>query len=275
MSCFVHKTRITSILGGNLKKHISYSELKIWAECPFKHKLIYFDKIREFIGNEFTAFGKALHALCEHSVQGTLPEEDQDDFFDLEFLKELEALKGKVEFRPQLVQDMRGQAKMLSPQILPALAKTFPDYEVFSVEERLYETIQEVDDDFKLKGFIDLVIKDSDGIYHIIDWKTCSWGWDVEKRSSKLITYQLTLYKEFFCRKHKIDPKMVETHFALLKRTAKKDNVEIFRVTSGPKKTKNALKLLTDAIANIKSGFPIKNRKSCNGCEYYKTKHCT
>ena len=67
---------------------------------------------------------------------------------------------------------------------------------------------------------------------------------------------------------------MVETHFALLKRTAKKDNVEIFRVTSGTKKTSNALKLLTDAIANIKSGFSVKNRKSCNGCEYYKTKHC-
>ena len=31
---------------------------------------------------------------------------------------------------------------------------------------------------------------------------------------------------------------MVETHFALLKRTAKKDRVEIFKVTSGKVKTK-------------------------------------
>ena len=50
----------------------------------------------------------------------------------------------------------------------------------------------------------------------IIDWKSCSWGWDREKRNSKLITYQLTLYKKFFCQKHNIDPKIVETHFALL-----------------------------------------------------------
>tara|TARA_Y100001970_G_scaffold293513_1_gene440854 strand:- start:142 stop:921 length:780 start_codon:yes stop_codon:yes gene_type:complete len=258
-----------------LKKHISYSELKIWAECPFKHKLIYVDKIKKFIGNEFTAFGKALHAVCEHTAKGNLPEEDQDDYFDLEFLKELEMLKGEVEFRPQLVEDMRLQAKLITPQIFPALVKTFGNYEVFSVEERLYEPIHDFEgDDVKLKGFIDLVIKTEDGKFHIIDWKTCSWGWDANKRSDKLITYQLTLYKKYFCTKHKVDLEQVETHFALLKRTAKKDNVEIFRVTSGPRKTNNATKLLTDALSNLKSGFAVKNRKNCSKCEFCKTKHC-
>ena len=33
--------------------HISYSELKIWAQCPYKHKLMYIDKIKGFIGNEY------------------------------------------------------------------------------------------------------------------------------------------------------------------------------------------------------------------------------
>ena len=64
-------------------KHISYSELKIWAQCPFKHKLIYVDKIREFIGNEYTAFGRALHALCENILAGNLEDDQHDDFFDI------------------------------------------------------------------------------------------------------------------------------------------------------------------------------------------------
>ena len=259
-----------------MKKHISYSELKIWATCAFKHKLIYLDKIQEFIGNEFTAFGKALHAVCEYTAKEELGDDESEMFFDMEFLKELQALKGKVELRPKLVEDMREQAKKISPQIFPALIKTFGNYEVFSVEERLYQPIDEFEsEDIKLKGFIDLVIKTDDGKYHVIDWKTCSWGWNAEKRSDKLITYQLTLYKKFFCEKHKVDPANVETYFALLKRTAKKENVEIFRVTSGTKKTKNATKLLTDALSNLKNGPPIKNRKNCDGCEFYKTKHCT
>jgi hypothetical protein len=82
------------------------------------------------------------------------------------------------------------------------------------------------------------------------------------------------LYKKFFCKKHNIDPKDVETHFALLKRTAKKNNVEIFRVTSGPRKTTNATDLLTRGIKTINSGFKVKNRNSCSYCEFKNTKHC-
>ena len=75
-----------------------------------------------------------------------------------------------------------------------------------------------------------------------------------------------------------VDPKDVETHFALLKRTAKKNNVEFFRVTSGPRKTENALKLLNTALYNIKNERYIKNRLSCTsgyGCKFYNTEHCS
>ena len=89
-----------------------------------------------------------------------------------------------------------------------------------------------------------------------------------------MTTYQLTLYKHYFAKKMDIDPKNIETHFALLKRTSKKDRVEFFRVTSGPRKTENALKLLKKALYNIKNKRYIKNRLSCKFCEFNKTEHC-
>ena len=73
-------------------KHISFSEMKTWAECPYKHKLIYIDRIRKFMGNEFTAFGKALHNLCEHALIGNLREPDFEDFFDRNFEDEILAI---------------------------------------------------------------------------------------------------------------------------------------------------------------------------------------
>ena len=249
--------------------HISYSELKTWAECPWKRKLSYQDRVKKFIGNEFTAFGKALHFLCEHLVFDRV--DDPEDFFNLAFEKEL-VLIGKEE--NDLITEMREQAKQIHPLIMPQLVQNFGEFEVFSVEEKLYEDITDSDTGYKFKGFIDLVIKTPDGKYHVIDWKTCSWGWDAKKRSDKYITYQLTLYKKFFCEKHNIDAKLVETHFALLKRTAKKDNVEIFRVTSGPRKVENATKLLTTALIHISKQNHVKDRRSCRGCEYYKTEHC-
>ena len=68
------------------------------------------------------------------------------------------------------------------------------------------------------------------------------------------------------------------SHFGLLKRTAKKNKIELFKVTSGAKKMENALKLSSQAVYNIKNKIHIKNRLSCHKpwgtCEFYKTKHC-
>ena len=256
-------------------KKISYSELKIWAECGHKHKLIYLDKIKKFQGNEYTAFGTALHYVCENVVVDHSKVEIGKNLFQQKFLDELKEIKKTgFELKGKLINEMREQGNNIIEFILPELSKYFGEYEVVSVEEPIYEPITNFESDYKFKGFIDLVLKTPDGKYHILDWKTCSWGWDMKKRSDRLVTYQLTLYKNFYSLKYNIDVKDVETHFALLKRTAKKDRVEIFRVTSGVRKMSNALELLEKAINNIDSGKSYKNRMSCKYCEFYKTEHC-
>ncbi len=253
--------------------HISFSELKDWVHCAFYHKLTRIDKIDGFTGNEYTAFGSAIHSVCEKKL---LEEDVKQDFFVKELKKNIADLDEDHEVNKKLVLDMIGQGKRIIPEIEDALSQYFDDYEVLAVEMPLMEDI-EGEDGYKFKGFIDAIIKTSDNKVHIFDWKTCSWGWDAKKRSEPMVTYQLTLYKHFFCQKMDIDPKDVETHFALLKRTAKKNPIEFFRVTSGPRKTQNALKLLSKAIYNIKNTRYIKNKLSCTagyGCKFYKTEHC-
>ena len=255
--------------------HISYSELKNWCHCPYYHKRINIDKIKVFDGNEYTAFGTALHSVCEHLLNDeTMP--ISDGSFTNMFRDELKKLDEQA-LNKQLVVSMVEQGKKIVPELLPALKAYFGKYELVKTEEKLYEPMGNIED-YLFKGYVDLVLKTEDGKYHIIDWKTCSWGWGARKRSDKMIVYQLILYKHYFCKKYDIDPNNVETHFALLKRTAKKDIVELFNVTSGEKRTKNALDLLYKAVKTIKSNIHIKNRLSCTsgyGCELYKTKYCT
>tara|TARA_R100000234_G_C5003749_1_gene181569 strand:+ start:3676 stop:4449 length:774 start_codon:yes stop_codon:yes gene_type:complete len=253
------------------KSHISFSELKEWTQCPFYHKLVRVDRLSGFKGNEYTAFGSAIHSVCEKKL---LSEEVDNNFFIKEFQKNIAELDDDVEINKKMVVDMMGQGKRIIPEIDDALKDYFESYEVVSVEESLMEPF---DEDYNFKGFIDAVLKTPDGKYHIVDWKTCSWGWDARRRSEPMVTYQLTFYKHFYAKKHGIDPKNIETHFALLKRTAKSDRVEFFRVTSGPRKTENAIKLLHKALYNIKNKRYIKNRLSCTsgyGCKFYKTEHC-
>lgn len=266
--------------------HISFSELKEWVNCPWKHKLMYLEKLKQFKGNEYTAFGTALHTVCENLVTidalGTQDTEkyNPNESFQQEFLYNLSNLKKSCPdmiFNTDLVSSMRLQADYIIKHILPELKTYFGKFELIGVEEELYLPID--DQEQKFKGFIDLVVyTPQDKKYHIIDWKTCSWGWDSRRRTEKMVTYQLTLYKHFWCKKHNKDYNEVLTHFALLKRTAKKKNVEIFKVTNGAKKIGNALKLLNKSLYNINKKNFIKNKLSCHGrygtCEFYKSEHC-
>ena len=251
--------------------HISYSELKDWVFCAFYHKLTRIEKLKGFKGNEYTAFGTAVHNVCEKKLL-----KENIDFgvhFTDSFADCISKLPPDVAINNGLVEDMVGQGLGLLPEIEGALDDYFGDYEVLAVEMQLYEPIK-TEEEYVFKGYIDAVVATPDKKVHIFDWKTCSWGWDAKRRSDKMTTYQLTLYKHFFAQKMGVDPKDIETHFALLKRTAKKNKVEFFRVTSGPRKTDNALKMLNTALHNIKKERYIKNRMSCRNCNFRHTEQC-
>ena len=254
-----------------MSSYISYSELKDWKFCPYYHKLTRIDGIAGFTGNEYTAFGTSIHSVCERKM---LKEQfDDNEYFLSEFEKNLSELDEELETNDKLIEQMCIAGAQIIPHIMPAVEEKFGKYEVISTEEKLMVPIEGAE--YNFKGYVDLVIKTEDGKYHVIDWKTCSWGWDMRKRTDPMVTYQLTLYKKFFALKHGIDPSNVVTHFALLKRTAKKDFVEFVDVSSGERKTSNAMNLLMLAIKNISAKKAIKNRLSCKRCQFYKTSHCT
>ena len=258
----------------NKEKKISYSELKNWKECPYRHKLIYIDELPRFQGNEFTAFGTAIHKACEVGIISD--NNNLNTIFQSSFEEEIQRLKSiNIKLDENLIQEMIGQSKPICENVIPSIKSHFKKFQVISVEEEILEEIKEFNSyGKKFKGFIDLVIRTDDGKYHIIDWKTCSWGWSSHKKSDSLTNYQLTYYKNYFAKKHKIDPKLIETYFVLLKRTAKKENVEILRVLSGPKKVQNSLNLLENAVINIERKNYVKNRLSCKYCDFYKTESC-
>ena len=251
---------------------ISYSELKNWNTCSYYHKLVNIDKIKLFKGNEYTAFGNAIHDTCESML---LNENVESSKFFLEKYKE--ALKKlaveNYDFNKKLVLEMKEQGLDILPYIKPELDNYFNQYEVFSTEEKLFEDIDT--EDYKFKGYVDLILKTPDGKYHIIDWKTCSWGWSERRKNEKMTTYQLTFYKYYFAQKHNVDLDNIKTHFALLKRTAQENKVEIFEVLSGKKKIQNALNLLNKAMYNIINKKYVKNRLSCEYCEFRKSSYCT
>ena len=254
------------------QKHISYSELKTWNDCPYKRKLIYGDKVQLFTGNLYTIFGTAIHAACEKGFTEGLDAEQRKELFLKTFEQEITKINlDEQSLKTGSVEEFKQQGLSLAEEATVEAKKYFDGWEVFSAEELLYQPT--VKENYNFKGYVDLILKKGEQ-YALIDWKTCSWGWDAQKKSDKMTVYQLSLYKEFFSKKYNVNLKNIETFFILLKRTAKKNKVEVVPVTNGQKRIDNSVKLLTDAITNIQKGMVIKNRLSCEYCEFKKTEYC-
>jgi len=273
-----------------VKEKISYSELSDWNLCPYKRKLVYDDK-NYSDGSIHTYFGTAVHEAAEYlvkdnSVDGFQIFSDKYDELieDVKFeFTEKEYTRFKSSTVKEVIEVFREYGRAIIPEILPAMTATFGEYEVIGTEYRLFEDIEGFPT--KFKGLVDLVIK-SNGRYCVLDWKTCGWGWDAEKKADKMTNYQIVLYKKYIAQKLGLDLNMLDTYFGLLKKSGKPGKyVEIFKSTSGKKRTSNATELLSNCLKNINSGFHVKNRLSCNRplsrkikfnirCQFYKTDKC-
>ena len=126
-------------------KHISYSEWKNWVICPYYHKLTYIDKVKQFEGNIYTAFGKALHTLCEETLTKTEQYRSQEKITTLlkeQFVKELKALPAEEQQRAVNEFDLQ-QWKQHGIEIIPDLFRTLSekfgklgeDWNVLAAEE--------------------------------------------------------------------------------------------------------------------------------------------
>jgi ATP-dependent helicase/DNAse subunit B len=262
------------------KEHVSFSEIHKYSQCQYRHNLNYILENEE-PKTVHLIFGNAVHDAIDAVKKG----EAKIPWLTMgktiyKWIKEHPVntytnYKGETVIMALDPKEWTKQAFGIFNQIFDWLDENFPNYELIGSEIKLYEPISEIEG-LKFKGFIDLFIK-IDDVYHLIDFKTTGWGWDRKKRSDTYKQYQLTLYKNFLCQKMNIDPKLVKTHFLLLKRQPPKstgNRIELITVTSGPKKMSNANEWMVKHAKFLKRGLKLKNRTGCLFCPWHHTKLC-
>jgi hypothetical protein len=252
------------------KPHISFSEVKMWHECGWRHKLVHIDKIDVFKPAESPSFGTAVHEECEEFLEKRT--------YNVERLTET-IKKTWEQHNFEKVDDWINDGKVIMSEIADFLNTTFPDWSFIAAEQALYEPI-EGEEEIKFKGFVDGMIraknKRGQDCLWIIDWKTAGpRGWNSDKRRDKLVLAQLALYKHFCSEKFEIDPKDIKCGFILLKRGVKPGKAcELFEISTGPKTLEDAKKLVDSMIKGVRAGKAIKNRLSCKYCDFKGTSHC-
>lgn len=258
------------------KPHISFSELKDWKECSFRHKLKYVDHLVEDRPGVHMDFGTACHSACENFLKtGKM---DVGVFKKKLFeLWQPHAPKNPKDFTVKAFKQFAKEGIGILPEVPGWFNKTFPGWSFVDAEHMLYEPI--VKHPHAFKGYIDCVIKApgprGKELIWLLDFKTCSWGWSQQKKSDELVKMQLILYKNYWAIKMGVDPKDIRCGFVLLKRTAKPSTrCELVTTSVGEVTTAKSLTVIDNMLHSVKKGLAIKNKNSCMFCDYRQTPHC-
>lgn len=259
------------------KPHVSFSEIRDWSECTYRHKLKHVLKVGEDVPSIHMDFGTAIHAACEHYLKTKVM--DRKVFLTaLKALWSEHAAKKPEDYTVAKFQEFGKSGMSILADVPKWLDETFPGWEYVDAEHALYEPL--VGCTHAFKGYIDAIIRAPGPrgkmLTWLLDWKTTSWGWSAYKKSDELVRSQLVLYKNFWSTKVGMDPKDVRCGFVLLKRTGKPSkHCELITTSVGEVTTGKSLKVINNMISSVKKGIAIKNRNACMFCDFYNTPHCT
>lgn len=212
----------------NDKLKVSYTQFKQWRICPWRWKLNYIDKLREFDQNIYTIFGSAIHHVIQEYLRTlfneTIAIADEMDLNLMlqEKLKEL-FLEAKKEMGKEIctLNDIT-EFYLDGVEILDFLKKKRADYfskkgyELAGIELKLEKSMGK---NIEFIGYIDLIIKD---VIHnkikIYDLKTSTRGWSAYQKKDKFSTDQLLLYKKIYSEKYGYPLDKIDIEFFILKR---------------------------------------------------------
>jgi len=255
------------------KPHVSYSEVSTWHSCGWKHKLTYVDKVplpaQDWIHADF---GKHVH----FGVENYLKSRTMDIPAVIQLIQD-DWLKNN---RPEVEKWCKWATNILTD--FPSWLDTeYPGWELLGAELSLYEDIpgEEV---IKFKGFVDSVVRvplneeKTKWKVWILDWKTGpAGGWRRDKLESDLVLAQLWLYKSYLLRQLGLQSRDVACAFVVLKKGAKPGStISKYDISVGPKPMERGEKMVRSMINGVRSGKFLKNKYSCDFCDYRKAGIC-
>jgi len=235
---------------------LSVSKTNTFESCKAKYKFVYIHKLPR---KEFTyhLFGRFVHRVLElfhlEFIQGT------NLSFNQVMNKVYKTALQEKEFAGKLTKEAKDESvEILKKYLLKHSTEATGEHKpnVYAVEKNFDVEIME---NVKLIGMIDRVQIDSDGIYHVVDYKTTKNKKYLEQDSLQLLTYAYVLLQE------NPEIKEVRGSYVLLRhdceRITKKFNLDqILEI-------KNKYETYARNIMNEQE-FPANPTKLCGFCEY-------
>tara|TARA_R110002020_G_scaffold21575_7_gene73285 strand:+ start:9463 stop:10326 length:864 start_codon:yes stop_codon:yes gene_type:complete len=208
-------------------ERISWSQVQIYTQCPFKWKLNYIDKNRKFTDSIYTVYGKAVHEVLQHYLtvmyDKSIKEADEIDMPNM--------LVDKIKhFYGEGVKNADGEHFSTQSQLTEFCVQGAKALDWFKKNRANYFAKKNwellgievpIDDEYNgvgVLGYIDVLMRNTKtGKIKVIDLKTSTMGWKKEK-TDPMKRGQLLFYKKFIADRYNVDISMVDVEFIIIKR---------------------------------------------------------
>ena len=283
-------------------KHISYSQLSIFATCQKQWADRYIKGLAPYTPSIHTVFGSAFHETMQswlevlyHGKVKDADEMDVDSLLYENMIKEYQSSKkqngGEHLSTLEELQMFWLDGKHIFEFLKKKRRAYFTTKGVYlaGIETLLY---QELRPGVMFKGFIDLVFYDERvHEWTIVDIKTSTKGWNKWAKADDKKKAQLLLYKEFFSKQFNIPLDKIKVEYFIVKRRIPKDaefaamqkRVQEFRPTDGPRKMKQAVELMENFVTQavgmdgnyLEKEYPTNpSKNACRFCPIKELRLC-
>lgn len=283
-------------------KHISYSQLSIFATCQKQWADRYIKGLAPYTPSIHTVFGSAFHETMQswlevlyHGKVKDADEMDVDSLLYENMIKEYQSSKkqngGEHLSTLEELQMFWLDGKHIFEFLKKKRRAYFTTKGVYlaGIETLLY---QELRPGVMFKGFIDLVFYDERvDEWTIVDIKTSTKGWNKWAKADDKKKAQLLLYKEFFSKQFNIPLDKIKVEYFIVKRRIPKDaefaamqkRVQEFRPTDGPRKMKQAVELMENFVTQavgmdgnyLEKEYPTNpSKNACRFCPIKELRLC-
>ncbi len=273
------------------QKHISYSQLSMYKQCPHRWKLHYKDKISQREPSIYMIFGTAIHEIIQKYLtvfyeqsKAAANRLDLVEDFQTTFMEEY-----SKQYKKNNKTHFSDAAEMREffedgVEILNFFKKKVGGYfsrknsHLVGIELPIIQSPNKMINNLLYTGYLDIVVyNEISDTFDIIDIKTSTRGWTDRMKKDEDKQYQLILYKQYFSELYNIPLDKINIKYFIVKRKLweKSDwpqsRIQEFIPASGKIKLNKAKNAILSFISNVfNSNGEYKDQKypcRCGQCQ--------
>lgn len=216
------------------QKNISFSQLQMFDQCPYKWSMVYQAGIKIYQPSIHTVFGKAFHETIQHYLTVMYDTSGVEaDNLDLHkylqdkmvfhYQDEMKGNEDKHFSTPEELKEFWEDGCAIFEYLKKKRGGYFPKKGWFLVGDEIPITLTPHPEyqNTIYKGYLDLVLyHEPTDTFEILDFKTSKAGWNDYAKKDEMKQMQLILYKDFFHKQFNIPLDSINIKFLIVRRKA-------------------------------------------------------